>query len=185
MTEFLIGIIIMAAIISWRVMKKDKDIKDIDKHHQSSKQLVIKTLKDMECKSEIEDDVISFTYQGESFHINADDEHRFIIIWNTWSEHMSLDDEDIDSLKEAINITNTNRLTTVLYSVDKEANRWGIHYKLNILFIPQIPDIKGYFEAMLDEIFIEKREIHRQFDTVKIDSTNSNKKKRVKVKGFV
>jgi len=184
MTEFFIGIIIMGIIITWRVMKKDKDVKEIDKHHQSSKQLVIETLKDMRCISKIEGNRIMFIYQGESFHIIADDEHRFITIWSTCSEHLNLDDEDINFLKEAINITNINFITTILYSVDKEANILGVHYKLEILFIPQIPDIKLYLASMLDEIFIVKREIHRQFDSLRVKSDNSNKKYRWKVKGF-
>lgn len=51
----------------------------------STKQLVVSTLKKIGCQpEENEEGHIAFKYQGDDFYIAAEEENRFIMIWNPW-----------------------------------------------------------------------------------------------------
>lgn len=66
----------------------------IDAEDNKTRNLVIKTLKEIGCRSEENKETrrIRFIYQGEYFSIDAENESPFITIWDTyWARIFSLD----------------------------------------------------------------------------------------------
>ena len=56
--------------------------------------LVVSVLKKIGCQPEVnEEGHITFKYQGDDFYIAAEDESRFIMIWNPWWGTISADNE--------------------------------------------------------------------------------------------
>ena len=81
----------------------------------STKDLVISTLKKIGCQPQTnEDGNIVFKYQGDDFYITAEEDNRFIMIWNPWWGCISSDNEALPILKEVINLTNVNSLITTV-----------------------------------------------------------------------
>ena len=72
-----------------------------------TRDLVIETLKKIGCQPEVDDkDNICFKYQGESMYVSADNNFKFVTIWDPWWIVMDLKDQDANLLKEAINMVN-------------------------------------------------------------------------------
>lgn len=87
-----------------------------------TRDLVINTLKEIGCQPEVDDDDdICFKYQNEDFFINADNRTAFIIIWSNFGS-LSLNDPDINILKDAINQTNMDGRVTLAYFINNEEN---------------------------------------------------------------
>ena len=81
----------------------------------STKQLVVSTLKKIGCQpEENEEGHIAFKYQGDDFYIAAEEENRFIMIWNPWWGSINTDNEAFPVLKEIINLVNVNSLVTTV-----------------------------------------------------------------------
>lgn len=80
-----------------------------------TRNLVVKTLKEIGCRSEENKETrrIRFIYQGEYFSIDADNESPFITIWDTYWARISLENLDINKLKDAINETNISTRPTI------------------------------------------------------------------------
>lgn len=129
---------------------------------------VMHVLTQIGCQYTIEEDnEICFRYQGETFYIRASNEYSCITIWDYGWLQCELHDVELFSLiKSAINVANWRTDTITFYSINEAGGTVEVHCKKSILFMPQIPDIEGYFRAMLDEIFDTHRfislEIERQ-----------------------
>ena len=82
----------------------------------STQDLVISTLKKIGCQPSInQEGNVTFKYQGDDFYIAAEEESRFIMIWNPWWGSISADNEAFPYLKEFINLVNVNSLVTTVY----------------------------------------------------------------------
>lgn len=94
----------------------------IDAEDNKTRNLVIKTLKEIGCRSEENKETrrIRFIYQGEYFSIDAENESPFITIWDTYWARISLANLEINKLKDAINETNISMRPTIFYSVEKK-----------------------------------------------------------------
>ena len=76
----------------------------IDAEDNKTRNLVIKTLKEIGCQPEVNDeDDICFKYQGEDFFIDADNRVPFITLWKIFGVPLTI---DVNIMKEAINQTN-------------------------------------------------------------------------------
>ena len=70
----------------------------------TTKDLVISVLKKIGCQPKVnEENHITFKYQGDDFYIAAEEENRFIMIWNPWWGSINADNEALPYLKEIIN----------------------------------------------------------------------------------
>lgn len=120
-----------------------------------TRDLVIETLKQIGCQPEIDDkDNICFKYQGESFFVSADNNIKFITIWDPWWFAMDLRNPDVIPLKEAINLINNNMpLVHVIYSVDQKGGRIGIHSRCDSLFIEEVPLLNDLMKSLLEHFF--------------------------------
>lgn len=139
-----------------------------------TRDLLMRTLMEMGCQYKIDEDQnIFFRYQGENFFANVSDDCSFINIWDCWWLQCELHDvERLSQIKYAINESNYRTNTMTFYNVDDEETCIWVHSKKNILFIPQIPDIEGYFRAMLDEFFSVHRFVFLEVE--KQQNSNNN-----------
>ena len=125
--------------------------------------LVMRILRMIGCEPVVDDrnGFICFDYQGEYFRIKADNDCPFINVYDLWWHSISMDAdiEEFALLQKAVNLVNGSANCTVLYTPNQEAKMIGVHSKKNMLFMSQIPDLKLYLLAVLDDFFKVQREV--------------------------
>ena len=110
----------------------------------TTKDLVISVLKKIGCQPKVnEENHITFKYQGDDFYIAAEEENRFIMIWNPWWGSINADNEALPYLKEIINLANVNSLVTTVYMADEDEKTIGLHSRCHTFFSPR----EGELEA--------------------------------------
>ena len=131
-----------------------------------TRDLFLETLTKMGCKYEFdEENRICFQWQGGYFVGVASNESLFVTVWYfQWGEWEQYDIDMLSRVKRVINDANICYSLNVVYSINEEGGSFFIHSNKSFLFIPQIPDIKGYLEAMLGEFFIVRRYVEKELD---------------------
>ena len=147
---------------------------DVEFEHET-RDLVLETLREMGCEyeegTEGENDIrIFFTYQGERFMIEADNECYFINIYDLWWHHMSTycDVEEFSAMQKTINQINAKASCTVLYTINQEAEEIGVHSKKNMLFVRQIPGLKDYLVSVLNDFYNIRRDVLIEIEKCKV-----------------
>ncbi len=136
--------------------------------------LVTSTLRKMGCDSKTEVKGkrmwVYFTYQGENFTIECNDENFYINIYDTWWHGISIysDVEEIANLHRVVNIANQYAYCTLLYTTNKEIEEIGVHSKKNILFIKEIPELDKYLIGTLDDFFKVQRFVLTELEKCKV-----------------
>ena len=136
--------------------------------------LVLSTLRKIGCEPETETKEntthVFFTYQGEKFTIECNDSCKFIVIYDTWWYELSTysEVEEIADLQKTINVANQYASCTVIYTVNQEMERIGVHSRRNVLFIPQIPDIDQYLISVLNDFFKVQRFVMTELEKCKV-----------------
>jgi len=119
------------------------------------------TLENMGCQIEDtneEEQQLVFLYQGEHILANVSNDSVFINLWDLWWYDIPLDDIDsLSVLRKAINEVNCRIQLTLVYSVNPESNRVGVHSKQQILFHPSIDEKEDYLRFELGKFFDAKR----------------------------
>lgn len=152
----------------------------------STKDLVISTLKKIGCQPQTnEDGNIVFKYQGDDFYITAEEDNRFIMIWNPWWGCISSDNEALPILKEVINLTNVNSLITTVYMTDEDEKTIGLHAHCHTYFSPNEGELEGHLKMLLDYFFEAHNAIKDSMNQLgSLSVEEEEKKERVRVKGF-
>ncbi len=152
----------------------------------STKELVTSTLKKIGCQpAEDEDGNIRFKYQGDDFYIAAEEENRFIMIWNPWWGSISADNEALPYLKEIINVANINSLVTTVTMVDEDEKTVGIHSHCHTFFAPAEGELDEHLKMLLDFFFDAHNAIKENLSQLGAAADQAEvQKERVKVKGF-
>lgn len=152
----------------------------------STQELVISVLKKIGCQPEINNEGhVTFKYQGDDFYIAAEEENRFIMIWNPWWGSINTDNEAFPYLKEIINLVNVNSLVTTVFMVDEDEKTVGIHSHCHTFFSPNEGELEDHLKMLLDYFFDTHNAIKEYMN--QLDNTavaEEEKKERVKVKGF-
>ena len=152
----------------------------------STQELVISVLKKIGCQPEINNEGhVTFKYQGDDFYIAAEEENRFIMIWNPWWGSINTDNEAFPYLKEIINLVNVNSLVTTVFMVDEDEKTVGIHSHCHTFFSPNEGELEDHLKMLLDYFFDTHNAIKEYMN--KLGNTavaEEEKKERVKVKGF-
>lgn len=87
--------------------------------------LVLTTLRNIGCGPTTEQHnnltYTYFTYQGENFTIESNDEYFFLVIYDPWWYSMSIysDVDDIANLHKVVNLANQYTSCTLLYTTNK------------------------------------------------------------------
>ncbi len=152
----------------------------------STKQLVVSTLKKIGCQpEENEEGHIAFKYQGDDFYIAAEEENRFIMIWNPWWGSINTDNEAFPVLKEIINLVNVNSLVTTVYMADEDEKTVGLHSRCHTYFSPNEGELEEHLKMLLDFFFDTHNAIKENLNQLgNATVAEEEKKERVKVKGF-
>lgn len=139
--------------------------------------LVLQTLGTMGCRCEEfnEDDKVEFKFQGASFTIFSENESSYIDIYRTWWFEDNLDDYDnVGAIVKAVNGTNLNCATTLVYSIDNENNVIGVHGKKCVPFLPSMPDLDVFLTTELEDFFISEKEFHEQKRALEEEKVSEN-----------
>lgn len=193
----LCAVLVFAAYIAGRVgyaIENDKNKKsDYEKMNESidnvineedkqTRSLLIKTLKDIGCQPEIDDNnSIFFNYQGEKFVINASNDSYLIWIYDFAWMGIEISDANADFLKQAINKANGNSAITNLYTIDEEKGFIVAHCQMAPYFTNNIPNRKEYLKSILDAFFFAHQRVRDEFMNL---TKKQEPKERVEIKGF-
>lgn len=154
----------------------------INEEENQTRNLLIKTLIDIGCQYEINDEnYIYFKYQGEEFKIDASNDSHIIWIYNVAWGGISTNDSDADYLKQAINKVNESSAITNLYTINEEKGFISTHCKMVTYFACYIPNYKEYLKSILDGCFIAQQQVRDEFANSR---KLQEKKEKVKIKGF-
>ena len=136
--------------------------------------LVLSILRKIGCEPEMETqgnlNYVYFTYQGEKFTIECNDDCFFIIIYDTWWYSISIysDVEEIANLHKVVNLANQQVNCTLLYTINKEIEEIGVHSRQNLLFIKEIPEPDKYLMSVLSGFFKAQRFVLAELEKCKV-----------------
>lgn len=168
--------------------KKNAHLRDLTKNELeniSTQELVTRTLKRLGCQPIVnEDGHICFKYQGDDFYIAAEEDHRFIMIWNPWWATISADNDALPYMKEGINAVNANSLVTTVYTMGEDEKEVGLHSRCHTVFTPYEGELDEVLQALLEQFFTTHEVIKETIQQLCAAPTENEKQERVKVKGF-
>ena len=156
---------------------KDKEEKmNVEKclDERTTTGLVQTTLRSIGCEPEIEDkgglNYAYFTFQGEKFTIESNDQCYFITIYDTWWHSISIysDVDDIANLHRTINLANQHTNCTLLYTTNNEIEEIGVHSRRTILFVKEINEIDQYLISVLHDFFKAQRLVLTELEKCKV-----------------
>ena len=110
---------------------------------------------------EIDENRLTLNYQGETFIVETTSDNSYITIRDPWWYDLPMDGdiEDFARLQKAINRINAFAPCTVLYTLDEEERRIGVHSSKNMIFVPQIPHLENYLTTTLNDFFKVQRAV--------------------------
>lgn len=162
--------------------KGESDNNAMNEEDKQTRNLLIRTLKDMGCQHEIDDDGdIVFKYQGEEFKIDASNDNPLIWIYNIAWGGMDINDPNANRLKQAINRANGNTAVTSLFTINEENGFIAIHCRIVIYFAYNIPNRDKYLKSFLDSFFHAHQQVREEFANL---GKIQEQKERIEVKGF-
>ena len=137
--------------------------------------LVLSILRKIGCEPETEEkgglNYAYFTFQGEKFTIESNDQCYFITIYDTWWHSISIysDVDDIANLHRTINLANQHVNCTLLYTTNKEIEEIGVHSRRTILFRKEIPELDKYLISVLNDFFKAQRLVLTELEKCKVE----------------
>ncbi len=134
-----------------------------------TRDLLIRTLQEMGCPVKIDNlQNIEFSYQGQQFIALAANELLCIdIIYPWWHSCSLFNVEYLGQLKKAINEVNSNGRVCTYTLISNEQDTVGVHSRKNLLFIPQIPNLTDYLQAMLADFFRTRHHLEAEMEKTK------------------
>lgn len=157
--EQVIDVTAMQDAAARQIMKESFDESNADMENQKgTRDLFMETLTKIGCQYELaeeeDNDRIFFAYQGENFFAGANNEGKYVHIYDTHWGHVELYDiDEFTRLRKAINGSNLNNSVMTVYTIDEAGSNVDVHCKTTILFIPQIPELENYLRLELNEFF--------------------------------
>lgn len=142
--------------------------------------LVLSILRKIGCEPETEEkgglNYAYFTFQGEKFTIESNDQCYFVTIYDTWWHSISIysDVDDIANLHRTINLANQHVNCTLLYTTNKEIEEIGVHSRRTILFRKEIPELDKYLISVLNDFFNAQRLVLTELDKCKVIENKLN-----------
>jgi hypothetical protein len=179
MEGFIVMAVLLGAYMFYKMYKKNQKANvevattatPTEGFINETRDLVLETLRELGCEyEEAEELKIYFVFQGEHFMIEADNDCYFINVYDLWWHHISTycDVEEFAAMQKTINNINGYTNCTVLYTINKEAGMIGVHSKKNMLFVRQIPNLKGYLVSTLDDFFRVQRLVMTEIEKCKV-----------------
>ena len=122
-----------------------------------TRDLFLEVLTKIGCQYQLgegDDTRIFFAFQGENMFADASNESLYVVVWDTYWEHVELYDiDEVSRMRKAINNSNLNSSVTTVYTIDKEGSNMDVHSRSMFAFVPQMPSIEDYLKAELGKFF--------------------------------
>ena len=157
--------------------KMDMDKKDMNESNnlnEATSLLVLTTLRNIGCNLEKVEyglsDVITFTYQGQTFFIVCNGGSHYITVKNSCWHQISIysDVEEKTKMYRIINLSNERTNCTMFYTIDKEEAMISVHCRKQILFNKEIQQLNSYLRRALGDIFVAQRIFREQMGKCKV-----------------
>ena len=155
-----------------QLLKENKDMeeKKAQEAPPATKCLVLQTLREMGCQTEItEEGRIKYDYQGITFLIEAADDCLFVNLIFPWCYSSSrFDIDEFARVRRVVNNINSHSNCTIFYTTSTETDEIAVHVRKHFIFIPQIQDLKGYLAATMGSFFNTVRELNLEIEKVRM-----------------
>lgn len=183
----------MVGRVGYAIEKDKKEKSDYDKMNDSindaineednqTRNLLIKTLEDIGCQPEIDNDnSIIFKYQGEAFKVNASNDSHIILIYDIAWGQLSLNDPNAELFKQAVNKANEYTPIINLYTIDQEQELITVHCRMALYFSRSIERHHDYLKSILDAFFLAHQCVKDELSKL---SNGHEQKERIEIKGF-
>ena len=141
-------------ITDWRTNNKNT----LMETPKGTKDLLLETFTKIGCQYELgegeDTDRIYFAFQGENFVAIANNEEKYVIIWDPcWGQVELYDIDEFSRLRKAINTSNLNCSVTTVYTIDEAGKHVDVHCNTTTVFIPEIPEKENYLRAIMNGFF--------------------------------
>ena len=103
---------------------------------------------------------IYFSYMGESFDANADNDNIYVDITRYCGTCKLEDIEEVTRVKEAIIVVNEQKRVKMYYLKDEEFGLLFIYCTINFILTPLIPSIEYYLHNQLKAILNVEKYYH-------------------------
>ena len=140
------------------------------KQKLGTKDLFLRTLTEMKCQYEIDEDhdeLIKFGYQGEVFHATVSNDNPYVWIRDLF--WMCIDQGDIEEmarLRRVINDANMRCAVTVVYTLTDDDKMFNVHSKSSFI-LPQHPNLVEFLRVELDAFFHAKQFIQIELEKLR------------------
>jgi hypothetical protein len=142
-----------------------------------TRDLFIEVLTKIGCQYQLgegDDTRIFFTFQGENMFADASDESLYVVVWDTYWEHVELYDiDEVSKMRKAINNSNLNSSVTTVYTIDKEGSSMDVHSRSMFAFVPQMPSIENYLKAELGKFFRAHQLVGNEMQKLRAEEQNA------------
>lgn len=139
-----------------------------DSRENSNREALYNIFTKMGCNPGInEDQHLSFSYQGENFLIMFNG--AFIRIWDLSWHSIKTTDDSYTLMKDATNYANFSFGPTIVLHSPDETGNIILSSRMDIPFIGNMRDGRGYITAILDSFFALKNNLHREITRLKDD----------------
>ena len=120
-------------------------------------------------EEEKEDGRLVVEYHGEHFLMDAPKDSNFVVMFDTWWHDIDLMNlEQFSVMREAINTVNTSSHSAVImYSVDENENRVGVHCKSVFPFNSYIPALKSYLQYYFSDVLALHQTYYRATEEIR------------------
>lgn len=133
---------------------------------RSTKDIVIDTLRELQCDPICDKDgkSITFKFQGENIAINVNEGAAFAVIYDTfWYSFPTTDIETLSDVKRIVNDINWQYNATLAYTKDDSDNTFNVHTTYQLLCV-DIPEFKDILYNCFNEFFHIQRVFLRRLD---------------------
>ena len=81
---------------------------------------------------------------------------------------MDLTDADAETVKEAVNLVNTDLpLAHVIYSIDEENGKLGVHTRCDTVFTDELPQLEDLVKSLMEHFFMAHERLKQAFAFLK------------------
>lgn len=155
-----------------QLLKENKNMEETKTQEASpaTRSLVLQTLNKMGCQTEItEEGRIKYVYQGITFLIEAADNCMFVNLIFPWCYSFSrFDIDEFARVRRVVNNINSYSNCTIFYTTNAETDEIAVHVRKHFIFVPQIPDLKGYLAVTMSSFFNTVRELNLEIEKVRM-----------------
>jgi len=155
-----------------QLLKENKNMEETKTQEASpaTRSLVLQTLNKMGCQTEItEEGRIKYVYQGITFLIEASDNCLFVNLIFPWCySFLRFDIDEFARVRRVVNNINSYSNCTIFYTTNTETDEIAVHVRKHFIFVPQIPDLKGYLAVTMSGFFNTVRELNLEIEKVRM-----------------